>query len=399
MANTRFSISAEETVLYDRDIRMMAKDRSLIMQFAGTSPESPIQLVKDFSMTHAGAKCVLQMVHDIESDGAVGEADLEGHEAMMSSSKQTIRVDMLRQAVREAGGIENIRTLLTVRGQGKARLAKWRQERWDHLAILTLAGMAYDRYPDGRPRLDQGEKGYRLTDLEFAQDVKVPSAERHFQADGDKVSSTLDLTALKSTDVLKMKHLVRLKEHAELTYMEGASTKSGNEHYILLINPAQLADLELDPDFVDAQQHAGMRGRSNPLFNGLPGDWFMLRGLTVVSHRYVPSTIGAYSGTVANAGQKFYKWGANAQVNGASALLLGQQALGFADIEANEFVEKLFDYDSKLGMATGGTIGILKPQWPRKLAHPNAAGVLPMVDKGVIRFDTAVSNQTEVQAP
>ena len=78
-------------------------------------------------------------------------------------------------------------------------------------------------------------------------------------------------------------------------------------------------------------------------------------GAVLHEHTLVYNTKGAASGS---------KWGAGGLVNGTRTLLCGAQSLGFADIGDGNWVEKLFQYDSQVGLNIDRMIGFLKPVFP-----------------------------------
>ena len=55
--------------------------------------------------------------------------------------------------------------------------------------------------------------------------------------------------------------------------------------------------------------------------------------------------------------------GAAGAVNGTRTLLCGAQALGMADLGPGDWVEKLFQYDSQVGLNIDKILGLLKPQF------------------------------------
>ena len=57
------------------------------------------------------------------------------------------------------------------------------------------------------------------------------------------------------------------------------------------------------------------------------------------------------------------KWGVTGTVDGSRALLVGAQALGFADLGAPEWTEKMFEYDSSAGISVDKMIGMIKPKF------------------------------------
>jgi hypothetical protein len=94
-------------------------------------------------------------------------------------------------------------------------------------------------------------------------------------------------------------------------------------------------------------------------------------------HNKVYSTLGASSGS---------KWGSGGTVEGAQALMLGAQALGFARIGDPEWAESdNTDYGNKPGIGYGRMMGMLKPQF-RSRYDDNADE-----DFGVISLYTATA--------
>jgi len=94
------------------------------------------------------------------------------------------------------------------------------------------------------------------------------------------------------------------------------------------------------------------------------------------------NTSGATSGVSGNAGAAGYKWGANADVNGARALFCGAQALAMADIGLPEMVEDTFDYGNQSGISVGKIFGFRKPKYNSDITGN-------VQDFGVICLDTA----------
>jgi hypothetical protein len=58
------------------------------------------------------------------------------------------------------------------------------------------------------------------------------------------------------------------------------------------------------------------------------------------------------------------KWGSGSAVNGTRSLLMGAQALAFADITQNmEWEEDADDYNNRYGIAISNFYGMLKPRF------------------------------------
>ena len=190
------------------------------------------------------------------------------------------------------------------------------------------------------------------------------------------------LQRLRSTaaDTITYKCLVELKAYAKDNYIRGIRGAGNDEMFHLFVTPQQMADLKLDSDFLANVRNAGVRGNANSLFAGSSS--LMVDGIMVHEFRHVFNTAGATAGTSSNAGAAGYKWGANADVNGARALFCGAQALAMADIGLPEIVEDTFDYENQAGISVGKIFGLRKPKY-----NSDVSGSVQ--DFGVIALDTA----------
>jgi len=108
----------------------------------------------------------------------------------------------------------------------------------------------------------------------------------------------------------------------------------------------------------------------------------MVDGVMIHEFRHVFNTSGATSGASGNAGSAGYKWGADADIDGAACLFCGAQALAMADIGLPEIVEDSFDYGNQNGISIGKILGFRKPKYN---SDHNGA----VEDFGVIRLDVA----------
>lgn len=96
-------------------------------------------------------------------------------------------------------------------------------------------------------------------------------------------------------------------------------TINGQEVYVHVVHPKTFARYKKDADFRDVLVNAGDRGMKNPIFTGAAG--FTVDGILFHTSNKVFNTSGATT-----------KWGAGNAIDGTRSLLLGQQALAFADI-------------------------------------------------------------------
>ena len=382
MANTNFgTLTGDQLQAWSRDFWRVARNASFINQFAGTGQNAAVQRITELTKSEKGTKANLTLLADMTGDGITGDNTLEGHEEALRAYDITIELDQLRFANRIAGRVADQKTIVNFRETSRDMLAYAMADRIDQLAFLTLSGIAYTHKTNGALRTTSATAGHELVDLEFASDVSAPTTNRHRRVSGTTLAAG-DTTAVTASDKLAYRHIVELKAYAKDNYIRGMRAAGNQEVFHLFVTPQQMADLKLDSDFLANVRNAGVRGPSNELFAGSSS--LMVDGVMVHEFRHVFSTEGATAGAGngANAGDPGYKWGADADVNGARALFVGAQALAMADIGLPEIVEDTFDYGNQLGISVGKIFGLRKPKY-------NADINGGVEDFGVICLDTA----------
>jgi len=292
----------------------------------------------------------------------------------------TIELDQLRFANRVAGRLADQKSVVNFRETSRDALAYAIADRMDQLAFLTLSGVAYTLKTSGALRTTSSSAGHELADLEFASDVSAPTTNRHRRWDATNGLSAGDVTALVAADTMQYKCIVELKAYAKDNYIRGLRGAGGEEVFHMFVTPQQMAKLKLDSDFLSNVRSAGIRGPKNELFAGSSS--VLVDGVVIHEYRHVFNTANATTGTSSNAGAAGYKWGADADVNGARALFCGAQALAMADIGLPDIVEDNFDYGNQQGISIGKIFGLRKPKYN---SDYNSA----VEDFGVIAFDTA----------
>jgi len=380
MANTNFgTLSGDQLQAWSRDFWRVARNASFINQFAGTGQNAAVQRITELTKSEKGTKANLTLLADMTGDGITGDNTLEGHEEALRAYDITIELDQLRFANRIAGRVADQKTIVNFRETSRDMLAYAMADRMDQLAFLTLSGVAYTSKTNGGLRTTSGTAGHELVDLEFASDVSAPTTNRHRRISGSNLVAG-DTTAITATDKLAYSHIVNLKAYAKDNFIRGMRAAGNQEVFHLFVTPQQMASLKLDSDFLANVRNAGVRGPNNELFAGSSS--LMVDGVMVHEFRHVFSTEGATSGASSNAGAAGYKWGADANIDGARALFVGAQALAMADIGLPDIVEDTFDYGNQLGISVGKIFGLRKPKY-----NSDVNGGVE--DFGVICLDTA----------
>jgi len=380
MANTNFgTLSGDQLQAWSRDFWRVARNASFINQFAGTGQNAAVQRITELTKSEKGTKANLTLLADMTGDGITGDNTLEGNEEALRAYDITIELDQLRFANRIAGRVADQKTIVNFRETSRDMLAYAMADRMDQLAFLTLSGVAYTSKTNGGLRTTSGTAGHELVDLEFASDVSAPTTNRHRRISGTNLLAG-DTTAITATDKLAYSHIVNLKAYAKDNFIRGMRAAGNQEVFHLFVTPQQMASLKLDSDFLANVRNAGVRGPNNELFAGSSS--LMVDGVMVHEFRHVFSTEGATAGTSGNAGAAGYKWGADADIDGARALFIGAQALAMADIGLPDIVEDTFDYGNQLGISVGKIFGLRKPKY-----NSDVNGGVE--DFGVICLDTA----------
>ncbi len=379
MANTNFSaLTSEQLTIWSRDFWRVARNMSFINQFAGSGPNSMVQEISELTQSEKGARAVLTLLADMTGDGIVGDNTLEGNEEALRSFDIVVQLDQLRFANRLSGRLADQKSVVNFREHSRDALAYAMADRIDQLAFLSLAGIAYTNKNNGALR-SVLTSGQNLGDLAFNSDVTAPTSNRHKRISGNDLAAG-SVTSITATDKLKYRHIVDLKAFAKDQYIRGMRGAGNEEMYHLFVSPQVMADLKLDSDFLSNVRSAGIRGPNNELFAGSSS--LMVDGVMVHEFRHVPNTSGALSGSNSNAGSAGYKGGSGADVDYASCLFCGAQALAMADIGLPEIVEDTFDYGNQNGISIGKIFGLKKPKYNSDITGQDE-------DFGVIRLDVA----------
>ena len=231
-------------------------------------------------------------------------------------------------------------------------MAYWLSDRMDQMSFLTLAGRPYTLTNNGALR-PVNPAGQNLNDLEFAADVVAPSANRSFVWDkAAKVYAAGDHTAVTPGNTIDYAAIVKARALAKNQYLKGIRGSGGQEMFHCFVTPDAMAQLRLDPDFLENIRHAKPRSKGHELFSGTTS--VMLDGLMIHEHRH------SFDVSDAAVGDQF---GAAGDVNGYTLAFCGSQSLGMADIGAGYWVEDDFDYENQIAVSIGKMFGLLKPQF------------------------------------
>jgi N4-gp56 family major capsid protein len=371
MAVTAFgSMTDLEKKIWSAQVTKQGRDENFFLSngFVGKNTadmSKPIHRVTDLTKDGRGTKCVLPLVADLSGTGITGDNVLEGNEEALITDSQTIQIDQLRNGVRNQGRMSEQATVLRFRTQAKDALSFWLADLQDELMFLTLQGRAYTLQTDGATRSSSG-----LANLTFASDVVAASSNRIVYAG----SATSEAT-ITASDTMTWDLVTQTKAFAKRKRMKPVRA-GGRGFYILVLSTEQCRDLEQDDDYKTLTSQAMPRSVSNPLFKNAKK---IINDVVVYDHPKVYNTLGLSSGS---------KWGSGSTVDGAQAIMMGAQAMGFAQLGdlGNGFEESdNTDYKNRPAIAVGRIFGLLKPQFKSKYDSNGTE------DYGTVALDTAAA--------
>ena len=350
MAETDFgALDATRKIVFDRMIWQDGRDNSFwhangFMGRGTGDMTKPIHYVNSLTATDKGDKCIMQLVQDLVGDGVVGDNELYGNEESLVNDEIEIVIDQIRNGVRSKGRMSRQASVVNFRKMSRRKLGMWITDKLDELGFLTACGIPYTKRLDGSER----SQGSQLPQLAFATAVSAPTSRRIMYAGA--ATSTSSLTA---ADTITWNTIVEACAFAKRAHMKPVRTK-GKSTYIVVLSTEGLRDLKKDPTYQSNVRNAAPRGDSNPLFSKAVA---MIDDIVIHETNRVPTTLGLASGS---------KWGSGGAVDGANGLLLGAQALGYAEIkgEASGYDElDNTDYGARQGNAISRMIGYLKPSF------------------------------------
>ena len=368
MAETAFgALSAAQKKVWAVKVTIAGRDANFWMAngFIGANTNdvsTPVNRITELTQTERGDRAVMQLVSDLAKDGTAGDGMLEGNEEAMEQDAQEIIVDQLRHGVKSRGKMDEQRTVIRFRSNARSQLGHWQGDRTDELMFLTASGRSYGLTVGGAARVDTA-----FQKLAFASSVVAASSERIVYA--GSASSEASLTA---NDKMTWDLVVQMRTKAKRQRIK-AIRSGGREYYVLVLSTEQMRDLSQDNTYKTLTAEAHVRGSKNPLFNNAKK---VIEGVVLYDHNKIFSTLDLESGS---------KWGASGTVEGAQALMLGAQALGYATIGNAYWGESdRTDYGNRPGIAYGRIFGMLKPQYIHRYATTKQ-------DFGIMSLKTAAA--------
>lgn len=295
-------------------------EQAYFSRFMGESEASIIH-VKTELQKGKGDSIIIPLIKPLVGAGVTGDNWLEGNEEALSFLDYKVTIDQLRHAVRLKGRFEEQKTQINMRQQAKQELSDW--------------------------------LGRKVDDMIFDALSTNPSADRTVFGGGATVEGGITPTDKFDCAVIgKAKRLAT----ADRNFMVKPVRINGRDTYVMVIDQWQARDLTSDPEWVQAQLHANIDGKDNPIFTGALG---MYNGVVIHEHNGVKRTATGDNGAVVG-----------------HALFLGAQAAVFAVGEEPTWHEDTFDYGNQWGVEFGRIFGVGKPEFEYHAGSMTDFGVI-----------------------
>lgn len=344
MADTDFgALDAGRRVVWERMIWQDGRDMAFweSQGFVGKSASSPVHKVTELTATSKGDRCIMQLVQDLTSDGVVGDTpQLTGNEEELVNDEQEIRIDLWANAVRSKGKLARQAAVVNFRRVARPKLSYWLADKTDEVGFLVAAGLPFTKNLDGTDR----ESDSQLPTLSFGSDVTAPSNRRLFYG-GDAVATA----GISAEDRITWNLIVGACAFAKRARLKPVRA-DGRRSYVVVLSTEALRDLKQDATYQQNVGRAAPRSSKNPLFTKAVAN---IDDIVIHESNRVPTTLGTTT-----------KWGAGSNVDGATCLLMGAQALGYAEIMNDETgYDELTetDYRRRNGSSITRMFGMLKP--------------------------------------
>ena len=283
-----------------------AETESFFARFTGEGPNSIIQKKTDLRK-EKGDSITIGLLMKLKGDGVLGEGMLEGNEEKLTILDFSVKVDQIRNGVKLAGSLTEQKAAVDLRTAAKDALKGW-----------------------------MGEKNEKDT---FAALTKDPTPNRVLYAGGRAAENAITASDTFSTAVISAARRKAMLANPKVRPVN----VNGKNWYVMVVDSYQARDLKNDPIWVAAQKDANLRGENNPIFTG---------------------ALGTYDGVILHEHENIIRTATGAgSIYVGHALLMGAQAGVYAVAKEPNWVEKAFDYDDKVGFATGMIRGIEKAKF------------------------------------
>ena len=339
-----------------------ALQKTFFGKFVGSTSSSLVHTKTDLTKD-VGDQIRFGLRMKLSGQGRSDDQDFEGHEESLTFHDWPSIVHLRGNAVVSAGKMTNRRTKFNIMSEGRLALSDWMKDLIDDDTVLALSGLANPAIfdddgtivPAVSPSTNRKTIGGGKVDGTGFETGLTDAT-----LDADNLFTTLMIQAMRRKAILASPKVRPLMV-------------DGKEHFVCFAHPYQTKSLKAETAWREAQQHANIRGMSNPIFSGAIG---MYDGVIIHEYERIQTRTGDGVGTDPTT----YFESADPVASGitaARALFCGAQAGTHAYAQRAGWYTKNFQYGRVPGVMTDLIYAAGKPRFNSE-------------DYGIITVDTAV---------
>jgi N4-gp56 family major capsid protein len=327
---------------WSKELMREALKKTHALQFMGKGKDVLCTIKTDLSEKDGtGDRIRVGIRSQMTGEGVDGDNTLEGNEEPLETFNQDVYIDQLRHAGRSGGKMSEQRVPFSVRDEIRDALGDWWSDRIDTWFFTQLTGNTAQSN-----RKYGGFNSIVAPDADHITYGTSGSTTEGAMSDTYSVVSNLVVTSrfnLNAIDAAVEK--AKLAKNALRPFNIG-----GKKKLAMFIHPYQVTDLRkytAAGQWADIQKAAiqGGAGSENPIYSG---------------------ALGEYNNVILHESTRIPAAPTNASVR--RAVLCGAQAACIAfgqgyGKEVFTWVEELFDYKNKLGVAAGCQAGLVKTRY------------------------------------
>lgn len=336
MAITSYGVNSPEAVkLWRKVLFEEALAATWVGKFMGEGSDNVLQILDD-TKKDAGDRITVTLRMQLNGDGVLGDATLEGNEEALVTYTDNLFINQLRNAVRSGGKMSDQRIPWSVREEAKTGLADWFAGRFDQSFFNQVCGYTTQ------------------TDVKFTGNnaVRAASTGRIYRPN----SRTTD-QSLTTGDEFTLSFIDNAVEMAITANPLIRPVKvDGNDMYVAVLSPGQVRQMRTNTStgqWLDIQKAAttGDGSKNNPIFTGALG---VYNGVVLHQDKRIPAGVNSSTGATVATARRGVFMGAQ-----AATIAFGQGQ----SMDNMDWNEELFDYGNQLGVAAGCIYGLQKMQF------------------------------------
>jgi N4-gp56 family major capsid protein len=336
MADTQYPVNHPLAIkLWRKALFHEALSETHAKRFMGKGSDSLCQIL-DETQKGPGDRIRVGLRMQLSGAGVASDGTLEGQEEELTTYTDDVYIDQLRHAVRSKGRASQQRVSFEVRDEAKMGLKDWWADRIDTWFFNQLAG-----------NTTQSDTRYTGMQATIAPSTTAGNARIIYGPDDETTENSLSSASASNNFQLSLlDRAIALARTATPLIRPLA-----NDKFVCFLHPWQVYSLRTDATanritWYDTQKARVQGGEmDNGIFTG---------------------ALGEYNGVILHQNNRIPAAGAVTTVR--RAVFCGAQAAAIAFGQDNgpskmTWVEELFDYDNKLGVAAGLIGGLKKLQF------------------------------------